>query len=434
MTDMAGNTNNGVNYKTESTSKSFTIDKKIEKPVISGIETGKAYKGDVIPVIEFSDINYSSYSITLTRTHIDTDNIDETDESKIRENINADVTEIFIPTEKRVITEQNGKIVIDTLNEENVNNDGIYNLKVEITDKAGNTTEENITFTLNRFGSVFSYDEYLISLIEDRYIKKVNEDIVITEYNADEISNSSIEVEITRDGKPLDEVKYDITPEVNETVQIGETGWYQCEYRIDASNFKQDGVYKMAVFSKDKNGNTSENVPDRTNHKQNLAVFSVDSTSPEITSISGLEEKIINAQEVNVNYDVFDAIGLASIQIYLNDDKITIDGDNLYDLNNYSGSFVVKDSDKQQKVRMVVTDYAGNSVDTDSDDFSKNCKYAFNNRITVSTDFWVRFRANKVAVWGSVLGIIVIIAGVTAGVIFFRKKKSSAEEENNVQN
>lgn len=434
MTDMAGNTNNGVNYKTESTSKSFTIDKKIEKPVISGIETGKAYKGDVIPVIEFSDINYSSYSITLTRTHIDTDNIDETDDSKIRENINADVTDIFIPTEKRVITEQNGKIVIDTLNDENVNNDGIYNLKVEITDKAGNATEENITFTLNRFGSVFSYDEYFISLIEDKYIKKVNEDIVITEYNADEISNSSIEVEITRDGKPLDEVKYDITPKVNETVQIGETGWYQCEYRIDASNFKQDGVYKMAVFSKDKNGNTSENVPDRTNHKKNLAVFSVDSTSPEITSISGLEEKIINAQEVNVNYDVFDAIGLASIQIYVNDDKITIDGDNLSDLNNYSGSFVVKDSDKQQKVRMVVTDYAGNSVDTDSDDFSKNCKYAFNNRITVSTDFWVRFRANKVAVWGSVLGIIVIIAGVTAGVIFFRKKKSSAEEENNVQN
>ncbi len=410
MTDMAGNESGQANYDSGAASKEFTVDTKIEKPVISGVENGKAYKDQVVPTIDFSDINYSDYSIELTRTR--------------KDEIDKDVTDQFIKTMD--ISAEGGSganNTFDMIQE----NDGIYNLKVQCSDMAGNEEEETVTFTLNRFGSVYAYNDYLVSLIEDggAYVKGVDQEIEITEYNADKLVDGSLAIQVTRDGKPIEEIEYKVSPEINDKVQVGESGWYQYGYRISPDNFKDDGVYKMTVSSKDQTGNTPEN----TNYKDQEILFRVDSTAPEITSVTGLENEVVNAVDVEVAYTVYDTIGLKSVEARVNGktvgEKITEFGE---DKNNYSGSFTLKESDSAQEVQLIVYDMAGNCTDTNAKDFGS--AYAFHPWVTVSTNFFVRWYADKPLFWGCIGGgaaAVAIVAGVMT--LLLRKRKARAHQE-----
>ena len=409
MTDMAGNESGQVNYASDTASREFTVDTKIEKPVISGVENGKAYKNEVVPVIDFSDINYNDYSIQLTRTR--------------KDEIDKDVTDQFIKTMN--VSTQGGTGANNTFDMVQ-ENDGIYNLKVQISDMAGNEEEETVTFTLNRFGSVYAYNDYLVSLIEDggAYVKGIDQEIEIMEYNADRLVDGSLSIEVTRDGKPIQDVDYKVSPEINDKVKVGQSGWYQYGYQISPDNFKEDGVYKMTVSSKDQTGNTPEN----TNYEDQAILFRVDSTAPEITSVTGLEHEVVNATGVEVAYTVYDTIGLKSVEARVDGqmvgEKITEFGE---DINNYSGSFTLDESAFAQEVQLVVYDMAGNCTDTSSRDFES--AYTFHPLVTVSTNAFVRWYANKPLFWGCVGGVsAAIVVVIAAMILLMRKKKSGAEQ------
>lgn len=409
MKDMAGNNSSEANYGGSVAAKDFTVDTDISEPEITGVENGKAYKDDVIPGINFSDINYSDYQVRLTRTRMSEKDVD--------------VTKEFIKTLN--VDAQGGSGTNDTFKKEQ-ENDGIYTLYVKVNDKAGNESEKTVNFTVNRYGSVYEYSDYLISLISNggAYVRELDNDLVITEYNADNLLEDSLIVEITRDGKPIEGIKYNVSPEINNQVAIGSSGWFQYQYTISKENFSEDGVYKMSIASKDATGNAPEN----TNYKDKSILFRVDSTAPELTSVVGLEKNIVNAQEVTVNYTVFDTIALKSINIYVNGqqqgDAIT---DFASDMNNYSGSFVINESNSEQKVRIVVEDMAGNVTDTSSDDFTS--AYVFEKAITVSTNTFVRWYANKLLFWGSIVGSLVLAAGIWYTI--YGKKKVKVEVEEN---
>ena len=402
MTDMAGRESGAANYGDTVAGKEFTVDKTIAKPSITGVENGKAYKNDVIPVISLDDVNFAEYEAVLTRTRKGEKNVDVTDKF-----INA------------ITTNAKGGSATNDKFEKIADNDGIYTLKVTMSDKAGNTDEETVTFTVNRFGSVYDFGEYLTKLVANggSFEQKITEDIVLTEYNPDRLVADSLVIEITRDGKPVEDVKFEVTPVINDQVAIGESGWFQYAYTINKENFAADGVYKIAISSKDATGNTPEN----SNFEDKNILFRVDSTTPEITSITGLEEDIINAQEVTVKYTIFDAIGLKSVTVYVDGKKV---GDTITDFNgdanNYSGEFVLTESSSAQKVRILVEDLAGNITDTDAEDFES--AYEFNNSVTVSTNIFVRWYANKGLFWGSIAGVVVL-AGAVAFFIARRKKK-----------
>ena len=423
MSDLAGNQSAAADYGNSAASKEFTVDQTISKPMITGIEDGHAYKDDVIPGISFSDINYDSYEVKLTRTR--------------KDEIGVDVTEQYIDTIS--VDAKGGSRTFDAFQRE-IENDGIYTLTVRMLDKAGNEETQTLTFTVNRFGSVYEYDGYLVSLIQDggTYVASISDDLIITEYNANRLVNDSLNIEITLDGRSID-AAYVSNPTPNENVNVGESGWFQYQYIISKENFSNDGMYRITLSSEDEASNTPESTPDNSTDENGNAIvdtmqFRVDSTAPEITSIVGLEDRIINEQKVDIRYTVYDAIALKTITVYLDgevQDSIT----SFDDVNNYSGTFTINESSSAQKVRILVEDKAGNTMDTDNfgkEDADGNIivpmpAYAFNNTVTVSTNFFVRWYANKPLFWGSIGGVIAVMAGIWLLIVLLKKKKSEVK-------
>lgn len=429
MDDMAGNKSNEANYGSSVAPKDFVVDTTIDKPVISGVENGNSYKDSVLPKIDFSDINFKDVKITLLRTR--------------KDEINKDVTSDYI----NVSTNDKGGSFAATEDtfKKIQENDGIYTLSVQITDKAENTSSDEVTFTVNRFGSVYSLGTYLSNDLNDKYVQSIDNDIVITEYNPDRLVEGNLDVVVTRDGSPVEysDGELTISPVVNELAKIGSSGWYQYEYTISKNVFTDDngnpidGIYKVYVGSEDTVGNKSENI----SYDESSVLFRLDHTAPTIKSVSGLDKKIVNADEQKVSYEVFDAIGIDSIDVYYYDgngarvdhirstDKGSTDvTDILSDLTNYTGSFTIGSSTTSEPVRIVIKDLAGNVTDTDSKDFDID-SIDFNRAITVSTNFFVRWYANKLVFWCSIAAIAVIGGGLAFFIATKRRKKDEAETE-----
>ncbi|MDY5912420.1 MAG: hypothetical protein SPJ62_10555 [Inconstantimicrobium porci] len=408
-------TDKSLNKMASYTSGKLTVDTKIESPtiLINGENgDGKAYKDKVIPSVKFSDTNLSGYDVILTRTRRDDKNVDVTDKF-IGKNIS--------------VNDKNGEGTFDTFDKVQ-DNDGIYSLTARAKDKAGHIAETTIKFTVNRFGSVYEYGDYLSSLVRNggAYVKSLTSDLVVTEYNPDKLVDNSVVIDVTRDGRPLETVDYTASPEVNNNAAIGESGWYQYKYVIKKPNFAKDGVYKMSISSKDEAGNSPENL----NYKEKGILFRVDSTAPEITSITGLDKEIVNSTKVNVKYNVFDAIGLKSVKVYVDGRQEGSTISKFKDVNNYAGTFSIHEENQRQKVRIVAEDMAGNITDTDSKSFKS--AYAFNKNITVSTNALVRWYADKAVFLGTIVCVLSVIFIVFL-IVFLKRKKDRKKEEKKLE-
>ncbi|MFR6391485.1 MAG: hypothetical protein ACLUN0_00045 [Roseburia sp.] len=143
--------------------------------------------------------------------------------------------------------------------------DDIYTLTARETDFAGNETEQSITFSVNRFGSVYVLDDSLKE-IEGTYIKEPI-DIVLTETNVDSLSMDTIKITVSANGEPknLEEgTDYTIT-------SVGGNGsWSQYTYKIDKSVFQGDGSYLVTVYSEDNAGNINENINESSRQRLDL--------------------------------------------------------------------------------------------------------------------------------------------------------------------
>lgn len=429
-------TDKSSNKMTTYTSKQMTIDTKIEVPTytINGVaktEAGGAYKGEATIGFNFADQNFDTKTIKLTRTRFD----------KVE-----DVTDTFI----KVNDNDKGGSGSFTIPSE-VGNDGIYVLTIGMTDKAKHTTESEIKFTINRFGSVYEYSDQLVALIRNggQYVTSVEDDLIVTEYNADKILEGSLKILITRDGETVD-VDFTSNPEnINAQVGIGESGWYQYVYTIKASNFEKDGVYKISLTSKyaadDSAENESTSVPNNSLDEQGNEIldtmnFTVDSVAPEIRNIVNLDKRIADVDKIvdgklNVKYTIVDVGGLKNIEIIVNGVTIQTltEKDIADDLYNFTGSFDLEEQDgtTAHKVRIKATDLAGNVTDTDSEDFLKahsvdneDGTYVFFNEVTVSRNFFVRWYANQPLFWGSIGGVIVLAGAILVLIAYKRKKKA----------
>ena len=391
-----------------STDKDFVIDKDIVAPVISGVSEGAAYPDECVPTITFTDANYASGEVKIYQTRDGQINRDVT--SKFGTGINTNGA-----------NGTGGVSVINTIAKV-PENDGIYTIVATMTDKAGNRSESRVTFSVNRFGSVYKLGDEIANL-RDSYVRSVKNDLVLTEINPDMLIAGSAKVSITRNGKPID-VIFDVAPNPDKNAAaIGSSGWYEYIYTISAKNFEKDGAYVITVSSTDEAGNNSST----TSYEECSMEFKVDSTKPEFTSLVGLEKAIINAESAPVTFGVHDAIGISNITLYCDGKVIaSFESKDITDVNNFEGKFVVPEG-SNQVVRIVVVDLAGNVTDTEKliaadelPEFMENIQ-----DITVSTNFFVRWFANKLVFFGSIIGVIAV--GAAAWWFLFGKKRSKSE-------
>lgn len=449
MDDMAGNaiTDASVNYGTSVAAKEFTVDTEIAKPVISNPTNGKPYQQEVPVSISSTDVNLENCVATLLKTGREKD---ENGNWKWVKDFRVD----------NVINLSNGgqtsSFSINDLFEHERLNDGIYTLKIDVADKAGNTQSETVTFTVNRFGSVYDYNQYTTETLNGKYVQAITENIVITEYNPSPLSENAV-VSLTRDGAPVEigDSNLVITPVYTESA-AGASGWYEYKYEISKNVFSTvdaqgnmkylDGIYKLYVASKDIANNDSENISAGADMS-----FSLDSTAPMIASITGLEKKTVNDVTKDVTFEIFDAIGLDTVEVtYVGVNGKTTETYNISDLlksydpatqaekpdiTKYDGSFTMGEG-MNNIVRIVAKDLAGNVMDTGDPNVENSAinfdasVLAFNSLITVSTNPFVRWYSHTVFFYVSIAVIAVVLgAGGYLAAVKLRKKEEKETED-----
>lgn len=362
----------------------FYVDQTAPTLEITGVANQSANNGIVAPVVTVTDTNYNKDAVTISLSGINNGKVNYSGAFK-------DIT--------------NGQTFTYANFEKAQNVDDIYTLNVTLTDMAGNATTKAISFSVNRFGSVYDLTE--IKDINGKY-SKVEKDIVIVETNTDTLDRDSIKVKLTK-GRTTTDLKEgkDYT-----VVQTGGNGtWSQYKYTIKKSLFAGDGRYSISIYSVDGAGNENQNIVES---KDAIVSFAIDKTSPLITPIdfeSGTKNQPTeyDVETKTVSIEIKDNLSLKDVVIYLNDNKVKyeVDGDTYI--------IEVPESDEQQEVKVVAKDSAGNE------------HTVLVEHVLVSTNWLVRWYNNKPVFFGSIAGVL----GVAGLIIFFVVKKKKKDEEEN---
>ena len=459
MTDKAGNKETSVNYGSSVAAKDFTVDTTYSDLVkvdgiadkgVLGLANGEINEDAKIN-ITINDVNLDNYNIKLTRSRVlvtgesdgkldaSQDNVVDNPETQCAED-NVDVTSKFVSNASG--TENATAVIsIPKKDDEGVKNDGLYTLTIEAKDKAGNVYDTNaniITFSVNRFGSVFTFSKDLYDLINknDGYTKSVSStNLTVYEYNATSVNSESVEVIANNDSKTLTATAdYTVSKDTKQT----DTSWSKYTYTVRPDNFKNDGVYTLRISSKDDASITSQTV----DYDVCSATFRVDSTpadiislnySTEVNKIAGHDGGSAKTDNLIVNFTVEDLIRLETVEVFVNDMenpvKTYVYGKDFADANSFDGgSFELSNDTQEQSFKIVATDKAGNIIDTSEGDSNGNKfepGYVFFDHITVTT--------NQIVIWAKSPVFWVVIGGVVAATvgltIFAVVKKRKKDDE-----
>lgn len=363
-TDKADNQSNSYSES------SFTIDQGTPELTISGVQNGISYKKNF------------GFTVSMKDALLD--------KSK---------------TQVKLVGRRNGEIEVDgvvndttgmyelTSFPEDDKYDDIYTLTAKVTDMAGNSKEESLVFSLNRYGSKYSFSD---GTLLGNYINKPKK-VEVIEKNIDQLDTSKARVAVIKDGKEL--TLEDSLIDVKESE--GEEG-FDYTYTIEKEAFENDGKYQVQIYSKAVEGTDYSNVSQEYE-------FVLDSKDPEII-VSGVKEGgRYNEYQRKVSIDVRDTYGVKDIEVLLNGQKINLEKkDGIY-------SFDVKEGKGTQELKVVALDMAGNKTTKKVSNF-----FISSNAL----EFLVNQLWFKIGV-GAVLAFLAIIIGLIIKNIHDSKKKEA---------
>ena len=367
-TDKAGNASEVYN------SGKFNIDATLPKLSIEGVEEGISYKEDIKFSVNMSDDNIDSSKSSV--------------ELSGRKSGNIRVS--------GAISGKSGTFTLDNIPKEELYDD-VYTLKATVTDKAGNVESKNIKFSVNRFGSKYTF---LDADILGNYIREPKT-VVINETNVDKLDTSKARVRVIRDGS---EVKVS-----SNQIGIKETGGdvdkYNYSYSVDKSVFDRDGKYIVQVYSHALEGTDYSSVSEE-------YAFILDSKKPEII-ISGLEDgKTYKDYKKKITIDIRDKSKITEVSAILNGKSVPLSKENgIYTLE-------IQESKNKQSLSITVKDKAGNESTKSIEDFIISSEVA----TFIVNQWWFK--------WG-IGAIIAFLAALIALIVKSRRDSRRDEEISN---
>lgn len=384
VTDKAGNTS--VDF----TEQTFYVDTTAPTLEITGVADRSANNGDIIPVVSYSDTNYDDAQVNITLT------------GAMRKGVALDGS---------YADQHNGKVFTFKNFAKEKEVDDIYTLAATLTDKAGNTTEKTILFSVNRFGSTYALSAATEQL-NGSYVQ-TPQDVVVTETNPDALQNIRITLFKNNQTIILQEgTDYRIE------VRGGNGQWYEYIYTVLAKNFADDGVYRLTFYSEDAAGNIAENTLDT--KKQEIG-FGVDKTKPNMVVTNLESDTTYPLENLTVSLSAGDNLLLQSVVVYLDDYSKaykTWTAEEVAAIVANQGEFtfdIPGDSTGAHQVKIVCTDAAGNEQTEEITNFY------------VTTNLFVRYYNNKPLFFGSIAAVVVI-AGVVIALAAGKKKKNDKEK------
>lgn len=384
VTDKAGNTS------ADFTEQTFYVDTTAPTLEITGVADRSANNGDIIPVVSYSDTNYDDAQVSITLT------------GAMRKGVALDGS---------YADQHNGKVFTFKNFAKEKEVDDIYTLAATLTDKAGNTTEKTILFSVNRFGSTYALSAATEQL-NGSYVQ-TPQDVVVTETNPDALQNIRITLFKNNQTIILQEgTDYRIE------VRGGNGQWYEYIYTVLAKNFADDGVYRLTFYSEDAAGNIAENTLDT--KKQEIG-FGVDKTKPNMVVTNLESDTTYPLENLTVSLSAGDNLLLQSVVVYLDDYSKaykTWTAEEVAAIVADQGEFtfdIPGDSTGAHQVKIVCTDAAGNEQTEEITNFY------------VTTNLFVRYYNNKPLFFGSIAAVVVI-AGVVIALAAGKKKKNDKEK------
>lgn len=373
----------------------FVVDQTAPELEIFDIEDMSANNGIVMPGIRYYDTNYDANGFVILMKG-DHNGVQEMNGTK---------------------TATAGGMEIKLNDFEHVPEvDDLYTMEATVSDLAGNSSEASVIFSVNRFGSVYTFDDKTELLVgeQGKYYTNEEQDIVVTETNVDTLEFREITCNLNGELRTMTEGE-DYTVEASGT----DMSWKQYYYTIDKSNFEEEGTYILTIYSEDRAANTSDN-----NTKGRKIEFVVDKTKPSVV-ISGVEnggQYRENSREVTL--DVQDNVRMAEVEVTVNGVETTYTASQVAELDGKI-TFTVRSANYWQTLSVTAYDAAGNSSGQDPDgEKGKTEEISF----LVTPNIFVQFFMNKILFYSSLAILIVPGSGIWWLLILGKKKKEEREE------
>lgn len=383
-----------TNALTPYTCPEFVVDTIDPEITISGVENMTAYADAVSPSVSVHDTNLDS----STDIHVDV-----VGTSPYGENANP-----FSDAASMTATDA----AVDWGNPVDVKaNDNVYTVVVRAVDLAGNTSDDAVTFSVNRFGSTYVISSETGEMLDQYLQHDDTTDVRVTEINPSGLDAAQTSVELTRDttNTTLTADEY--------SVEAGSpSGWQEYTYTVGRDNYDADGVYRVLFHSQDVAGNVSENVMEDKNRDEEGAAaevnFAVDDTAPlaSFADLSNAEPYNESSHTAKVTFE--DNLLLDHAVVEIDGKEVaTFDADQL--ASSATQEFTIGESTGNQSIVVSVWDAAGNKGEASMDD------------VVVTTNAFELWRRNTPLFAGTIAVAVLAVAGIIFGV--YRKSKKDED-------